>query len=67
MDPINLESQNQAKNIPVGLPIPQSKFEANLSEEFLSYDRTNKQTDRQTEITTLYIDIDVARIKKYCT
>ena len=36
IDPLNLESQNPAKNIPVG------------------YDRTNKQRNRQTEITTLY-------------
>ena len=26
---------------------------------FLSYDRKNKQTDRQIETTTLYIDISV--------
>ena len=28
---------------------------------FLSYDRTNKQTPRQTEITTLYLYIDRKR------
>ena len=27
----------------------------NLVQGFLSYDRTNKQTDTQTEITTFYI------------
>ena len=33
---LNLESQNQAKNFPVGL------------QGFMSYDRPNRQTDRQT-------------------
>ena len=39
--------------------VPQSKFEAKRSRGFLRYDRTNKQTDGQTEITTLYIQITV--------
>ena len=38
VDPLNLDSENQLKNIPVVLP-----------------SSTNKQTDRQTEITTLFI------------
>ena len=45
VDSLNLEFQNQAKNIPVGLPSSPAK----------SYVLTNKQTDTQTEITTLFI------------
>ena len=41
-DPVNIESQNQAKNIPVGLPSSPIKIPELWSE---------KQTDRQTEIT----------------
>ena len=40
VDPLNLESQNQAKNIPVGLL-------RQIGAGFLGYDRTNKQTDKQ--------------------
>ena len=35
--------------------VHQSKIEANKSRGSTSYDRTNKQIGRQTEITTLYI------------
>ena len=55
VDTLNLEFQIQAKNIPVGLPSSPIKIWGKLVQGFLSYDRTNKQTDRQTEITTLYI------------
>ena len=51
---INLESRNQAKNIPDGLPSFQSKFEANRSRG--SWVMIG-QTNRQTEITTLYINL----------
>ena len=50
-----VESQNQAKNIPVGLPSCIIKVCGKSVPGFLIYDRTNKQTDRQREITTLYI------------
>ena len=40
-DPLKLESQNHAKNVPVGLPSSLIKIQG-----FLSYDRTNKQTNR---------------------
>ena len=56
--PLNLESQNQAKNIPVDLPSSPIKIWGKSVQGFLSYDRTkkqtNRQTDRQSEITTLY-------------
>ena len=55
VDTLNLESQNQAKNIPVGLPSSPIKIWGKLVQGFLSYDRKNKQTDRQTEITTFYV------------
>ena len=43
----NLESQNQAKNVPVGLELPNQNLRQ-MVQGFLSYDRTNKRTDRQT-------------------
>ena len=55
IDHLKLESQNQAKNVPGGLPSSPIKINGKSVQGFLSYDRTNKQTDRQTEITTLYL------------
>ena len=44
VNPLNLESQNQATNIPVGLPVAQSKFEANRSSgSWVMIVQTNKQ------------------------
>ena len=40
---LNLESKNQAKNIPVGLPSSPIKIWGKLVPGFLSCDRTNKQ------------------------
>ena len=45
--PLNLESQNQTKNIPVGLPSSQIKIWRQLVQGFLNFDRTNKQTDKK--------------------
>ena len=42
--PLNLESQNQAKNIPVGLSSSQIKIWGKSVQGFLSYDRTDKQS-----------------------
>ena len=67
------KSENQAKNIPVGLQI--------TVQGFLSYDRTNKQTPRQTNrsfilrfytiyCTAIYTPItcsNVLKTSKYCT
>ena len=47
VDPLNLESQNQAKNIPVGLPSSPIKIWGKSVQGFRSYERTIKQTDRQ--------------------
>ena len=52
VDLLNLESQNQAKNISVGLPISPIKIWGKSVQGFLSYDRTNKQTDWQTDRLT---------------
>ena len=59
VNPLNLESKNQFKNILVVLPSsPSSKFEANRSRGFwVMKGQTHKQTSRQIEITTLYIKI----------
>ena len=46
-DFLNLESQNQVKNIFVGLPSSSIKICGKSMQEFLSYDRTNKQTPKQ--------------------
>ena len=48
MDQLNLESQNQAKNISVGLPSSPIKIWGKSVQGFLSYDQTNKQTDTMT-------------------
>ena len=54
VDQLNLESQNQAKNISVGLPSSPSKFEANRSRgSWAMIGQTKKQKVRQ-----LYIYID---------
>ena len=55
MDPLNLESQNRAKNIPVALPCFQIKILGKSIKGLLSYDRTNKPTDKQR--LQLYVDI----------
>ena len=55
VDPLKLESQNQAKNILLGLLISPIKNWSNSVQGFLSYDQTKRQTNRQTEIPTLYI------------
>jgi len=57
-NPLNLESQNQAKNIPLAFPSSTIKLWDKLGKGFLSYDRTNKQTNKQR--LQLYIYIDVA-------
>ena len=57
-NPLNLESQNQAKKtFPLLSRVPQSKWEANRSKGYWDLiGQTNKQTeDTKTEITTLYI------------
>ena len=43
IDPLNLESQNKAKNIPGVLPSYQIKIWDKSVKGFPSYDRTNKQ------------------------
>ena len=43
---LNLESKNQGKNIPVGLPGFPIKIWDKPVQGFLSYDRTNKETNR---------------------
>ena len=59
VDLLNVEFLNQTKSIPVGLPRSPIKIWGKSVQGFLSYDRKNKQTDRQTEITALYIDISL--------
>ena len=49
VDPLNLEFQNQAMNIPVVLPSSSIHIWGKLVKGFLSYD----QTCKQTEIATL--------------
>jgi len=51
---LNLESQNQAKNIPVALPRSPTKVWGKSVNGFLSYDRINKQTNR--DYNFIYID-----------
>ena len=46
--PLNLVSQNQAKNISVALPNSTIKILGKSVQGFLSYDRTNKQKDTIT-------------------
>ena len=55
MDPLNLESQNQAKNIHVFLPSSPIKIGGKSSNWFLSYDRTYKQTNRDYYFIYIYI------------
>ena len=43
VDLLNLESQNQTNNIPVGLPSSPIKIWGKSVQSFLSYDRTNKK------------------------
>ena len=55
VDPLNLESQKQAKNIPVSLP--SSQINQNLRQIGPGVPDlwSDKQTDRQKENITLYI------------
>ena len=48
VDPLNLESRNQAKNIPLAFPSSPIKIWGKSFQGFLSYYRTNKQTNKQT-------------------
>ena len=54
-DLLNVEFLNQTKSIPVGLPRSPIKIWGKSVQGFLSYDRKNKQKDRQIEVTALYI------------
>ena len=54
VEPLNLESQNQAKNILVDLPSSQIKIWRKSVQGSLSYDRTNKKTNR--DYNFIYID-----------
>ena len=49
VDLLDLEYQNQAKNIPVSLPSSPNKIWGKSVQGFLSYDLTNKQTNRQSD------------------
>ena len=51
--PTHFRISNLAKNIPVFLQSSSIKILGKLVQGFMSYDRTKKLTDRQTEITTL--------------
>ena len=53
-DPVNIESQNQAQNIPVALSSYPIKIWVKSVQWFLSYDRTNKQT---RDYNFLYIEM----------
>ena len=64
MDPLNLESENQVKNISVALSSSLIQIGGKSVKGFVSYDRTHKQTNRQTNIcvqtvnkhdTTVYV------------
>ena len=58
VDQLNVESQNQAKDLPVGLPSSPIKIWGKSVQGFLSYDRTNKQTERwQTDKQSLQLYI----------
>ena len=55
MDPLNLDSQNQANNIPVVLP----SFPIEIGKSvrgFMSYDRIYEQTNRADNFMYIYID-----------
>ena len=54
VNPLNLEFSNQAKYISVGLPSSPINIWGKSVKGFKSYDRTS---NKQTEITTLYIKI----------
>ena len=54
LDPLNIKSQNQTKNIAMGSRIPQSKFEKNRSKgSSVMIGQTNNQTNR--DYNFLYI------------
>ena len=61
---LNQESQSQAKNIPVVLPSSPIKIRGKSVKGFLSYDRTNKQPDRQTNKDYIFIYKDYIAIEK---
>ena len=50
INPLNSESRNQAKNIPVAVLSSQSKLEANLSRGFYVMIGKNKQTESWTKV-----------------
>ena len=56
MDPLNLKSQNQAKNIPAFFSGSPVKVWDKLGKWLLSYDRTYKQIDKQSLQLYLYTD-----------
>ena len=69
VDPLNLVSQNHAKNIPVGLSSSKSKFKANRSRgSRLMIGQTNKQTHTHTknpkQRLQLFIYIDIYQLVK---
>ena len=67
LNPLNLELFNLAKNFPVVLPRLPIKFEANRSSgSWVMIGQTIKQTNRQTEITTLYIYKSDVENVSYC-
>ena len=55
--PLTLESTNQAKNIPVALLSSPIKILGKTVQGFLSYDRTNKRTDKQRLQLYIYSEI----------
>ena len=57
VDPPNLESQNQTKNISVGLPSSPIKIWGKSVQGFLSYDRTNKKKQKKTDKQRLQLYI----------
>ena len=56
VDPLNWDSQAQTNNIPLALPSSPIKIWGKSVYGIKSYDRTYKQTNRQTDI--LYINIE---------
>ena len=53
MDPLNLDSQNKANNIPVVLPSFPIKIGKSVR-GFMSYERIYKQTNRADNFTYIY-------------
>ena len=63
VDPVNLKTK--LRTFPWVSWVPPIKIWSKSVQGFLSYDRTNKQTNRQTEITTLYIDTNLKTRKLF--